>query len=218
MKDRELMVRSIEAEVKETSRWIGKKELDARVMEAMGRVPRHAFVPPDMASVAYRNEPLPIGFGQTISQPYIVALMTDLLAPKEDDAVLEVGTGCGYQTAILSELVKHVYTMEVIKDLGERARARLMHLAYENIDFRIGDGYCGWPECAPFDGIIVTAAAASIPESLVEQLKPGGNMAIPVGTANSGQTLLQVSKDRAGAVRSRDVLPVAFVPLTRGQQ
>lgn len=217
MNDRAQMVREIEAEVKETSRWIGKKALDLRVMEVMGKVPRHQFVPPDMAVVAYRNEPLPIGFGQTISQPYIVALMTDLLAPESDDVVLEVGTGCGYQTAILSELVKRVYTIEVIKALGEQAKQRLVRLGYENIEFRIGDGYHGWPERAPFDAIMVTAAAAGVPESLVEQLKPGGNMTIPVGTPHAGQTLMQVHKDRAGAVRTKDVLPVAFVPLTRGQ-
>lgn len=211
------MVRTIEAEVKETSRWIGKKSLDPRVMEAMRNVPRHEFVPPDMAGVAYRNEPLPIGFGQTISQPYIVALMTDLLAPEADAVVLEIGTGCGYQTAILSELVKQVYTIEVINDLGEQAKQRLLRLGYSNIEFRIGDGYHGWPESAPFNAIMVTAAAASIPDSLVEQLKPGGSMAIPVGTGSSGQTLVQVSKDRAGVVRTKDILPVAFVPLIRGQ-
>lgn len=211
------MVRTIEAEVKETSRWIGKKSLDPRVMEAMRNVPRHEFVPPDMAGIAYRNEPLPIGSGQTISQPYIVALMTDLLAPEADAVVLEIGTGCGYQTAILSELVKQVYTIEVINDLGEQAKQRLLRFGYSNIEFRIGDGYHGWPESAPFNAIMVTAAAASIPDSLVEQLKPGGSMAIPVGTGSSGQTLVQVSKDRAGVVRTKDILPVAFVPLIRGQ-
>ncbi len=214
MKEREKMVREIEAEVKYTSRWIGKKALDQRVMQAMRDVLRHEFVPPDMAAVAYRNEPLPIGFGQTISQPYIVALMTDLLRPEHDDIVLEVGTGCGYQTAILGELFKQVYTVEMVKQLSEQAQARLERLGYETIEFKIGDGHYGWKEHAPYDAIIVTAAARAIPEALIEQLRPGGRMAIPIGTPYSSQTLMQVDKDRAGAVRTREILPVAFVPLS----
>lgn len=213
MKEREQMAREIESEVKYTSRWIGKKALDPRVMQAMRHVLRHEFVPSDMAAVAYRNEPLPIGFGQTISQPYIVALMTDLLRLGEEDIVLEVGTGCGYQTAVLSELVKQVYTVEMVKQLGEQAKARLARLGYENVEFKIGDGYYGWKEHAPYDTVIVTAAARTIPDALIEQLRPGGRMAIPIGTPYSSQTLMQVEKDRAGAVHSRNILSVAFVPL-----
>lgn len=213
MRDRKRMVREIEGEVRSTSRWIGKKALDARVMAVMGQVPRHEFVPSDVVPVAYRNEPLPIGFGQTISQPYIVALMTDLLRPENDDIALEIGTGCGYQTAILSELVKKVYTVEVVGKLSEQAQARLEQLGYENIEFKIGDGSQGWKEHAPYDAIMVTAAAQTIPAPLIEQLKPGGRMAIPIGTPYAGQTLVQVEKDRAGAVRSKEILPVAFVPL-----
>jgi protein-L-isoaspartate(D-aspartate) O-methyltransferase len=216
IKQRTQMVREIEAEVSSTSRWIGKSELEKRVIQTMGSVPRHEFVPADMVRLAYQNEPLPIGFGQTISQPYIVALMTDLLEPHEDNVVLEIGTGCGYQTAVLSELVKQVYTIEVIRQLGEQAKERLTRLGYDNIRFRIGDGYGGWPEHAPFDAILVAAAAQSVPEQLLAQLKPGGRMAIPVGTLHTGQTLMGLRKDEQGLVRSREILPVAFVPLTGG--
>lgn len=216
VKQRAQMLREIEAEARSTSRWIGKPLLHKRVMEAMNHVPRHEFVPPDMIHLAYQNEPLPIGFGQTISQPYIVALMTDLLDPHEDDVVLEVGTGCGYQTAVLSELVKQVYTVEVIPQLGEQAKERLTRLGYRNIEFRVGDGYRGWPEHAPYDAIMVTAAAEAIPEKLIEQLRAGGRMAIPVGTLHRGQTLLCVHKNEDGSLDRREVLPVAFVPLTGG--
>lgn len=216
IKQRAQMVREIEAEVRSTSRWIGKSALDKRVVQAMGSVPRHEFVPADMIRLAYQNEPLPIGFGQTISQPYIVALMTDLLELHEDDVVLEVGTGCGYQTAVLSELVKRVYTIEMIRQLGEQAKKRLTRLSYGNIEFRIGDGYGGWPERAPFDAILVAAAAQDIPEQLIAQLKPGGRMAIPVGTLRAGQTLMRLHKDEQGFVHSKEILPVAFVPLTGG--
>jgi protein-L-isoaspartate(D-aspartate) O-methyltransferase len=197
VKQRAQMVREIEAEVRSTSRWIGKPALDKRVMDAMKHVPRHEFVPPDMIHLAYQNEPLPIGFGQTISQPYIVALMTDMLDPHDSDVVLEIGTGCGYQTAVISELVKQVYTVEVIRQL-------------------VGDGYSGWPEHAPYNAVIVTAAAESIPEKLIEQLKPGGCMAIPVGTLYRGQTLLRVHKNENGTVDQKEILPVAFVPLIGG--
>lgn len=212
--DRERMVGVIESEVKHTSRWIGKTSLDARVMVAMRTVARHEFVPPDKTALAYRNEPLHIGFGQTISQPYIVALMTDLLALGKDDVVLEVGTGCGYQTAILSELARQVYTIEVIKELSAQAEERLTRLGIANIAFRVGDGSHGWKQHAPFDAIMVTAAADRIPKSLVDQLKPGGHMVIPVGTPYSGQTLMLVEKDKAGSIAERSVIPVAFVPLT----
>lgn len=213
-KARRQMMREIEAEVRSTSRWIGRPALDDRVMAAMAKVPRHEFVPPDMESAAYRNEPLPIGFGQTISQPYIVALMTDLIAPPDGGVVLEVGTGCGYQTAVLAEVAGQVFTIEVVKELAEQAQARLARLHYRNVTFRVGDGYHGWSEHAPYDGIIVTAAANEVPPALIAQLKAGGRMAIPVGTLWSGQTLLEVRKDEEGRIHRREVLPVAFVPLT----
>lgn len=216
VKQRAQMLREIEAEVRSTSRWIGKSVLDKRVMDAMNHVPRHEFVPADMIHLAYQNEPLPIGFGQTISQPYIVALMTDMLELRDSDVVLEIGTGCGYQTAVISELVKQVYTVEVIRQLGGQAKERLTQLGYRNIGFRVADGYSGWPEHAPYDAIIVTAAAEAIPEKLIEQLKPGGRMAIPVGTLHRGQTLLHVHKKESGAIDQKDILPVAFVPLTGG--
>ena len=216
VRQRAHMLREIEAEVRSTRRWIGKSALDKRVMDAMNHVPRHEFVPADMIHLAYQNEPLPIGFGQTISQPYIVALMTDMLEPHESDVVLEIGTGCGYQTAVVSELVKQVYTVEVIRQLGEQAKKRLTQLGYRNIEFHVGDGYRGWPEHAPYDAIIVTAAAEAIPEKLIEQLKPGGRMAIPVGTLHRGQTLLRVHKNENGTIDRKEILPVAFVPLTGG--
>jgi protein-L-isoaspartate(D-aspartate) O-methyltransferase len=213
-KERARMVQEIEAEAEYTSRLTGKGSFDARVMAVMNTVARHKFVPSDTESLAYLNQPLNIGFGQTISQPYIVALMTDLLALRKDDIVLEVGTGCGYQTAILSELAKQVYTVEVIGDLSEQARQRLSTMGRKNIEFRVADGYHGWSQHAPFDAIMVTAAADTIPKPLVDQLKPGGRMAIPVGTAYSGQTLTLVQKDKAGSITKKRVLPVAFVPLT----
>lgn len=213
-KERARMVQEIEADVEHTSRLTGKGSFDARVMVVMNKVARHKFVPSDKEPFAYLNEPLNIGFGQTISQPYIVGLMTDLLALRNDDIVLEVGTGCGYQTAILSELAKQVYTVEVIRDLSEQARERLSAMGGTNIEFRVADGYHGWSQHAPFDAIMVTAAAETIPKSLVDQLKPGGRMAIPVGTSYSGQTLMLVQKDKAGSITQKRILPVAFVPLT----
>ena len=213
-KERARMVQEIEAEVEHTRRLTGKGSFDARVMAVMSTVARHKFVSSDKESFAYLNEPLNIGFGQTISQPYIVALMTDLLALRKDDIVLEVGTGCGYQTAILSELAKQVYTVEVIRDLSEQARERLSAMGRTNIEFRVADGYHGWSQHAPFDAIVVTAAVETIPKPLVDQLKPGGRMAIPVGTSYSGQTLTLVQKDKAGSITQKRILPVAFVPLT----
>lgn len=213
-KERARMVQEIEADVEHTSRLTGKGSFDARVMVVMNKVARHKFVPSDKEPFAYLNEPLNIGFGQTISQPYIVGLMTDLLALRNDDIVLEVGTGCGYQTAILSELAKQVYTVEVIRGLSEQAQERLSAMGGTNIEFRVADGYHGWSQHAPFDAIMVTAAAETIPKSLVDQLKPGGRMAIPVGTSYSGQTLMLVQKDKAGSITQKRILPVAFVPLT----
>lgn len=188
---------------------------DQAVLRAMRKVPRHKFVP-GQEKRAYENWPLPIGYGQTISQPYIVGLMTDLLDVDKDDIVLEVGTGSGYQAAVLAEIVKHVYTIEIIKPLGLSARARLRRLGYTNVTVKVGDGYYGWPEHAPFDAIIVTAAASHIPPPLVKQLKPGGKMAIPVGNPFQVQNLMLVEKRPDGKIRTRNILPVAFVPLTGG--
>ena len=212
--DRARMVRDIEADVKSTSSRIGKKALDVRVMETMGKVARHEFVPADQKRYAYENRPLPIGYGQTISQPYIVALMTDLLNVNPDAVVLEVGTGSGYQAAILAELVKAVYTIEIIPALGEQARKRLEALGCHNVQVRLGDGYYGWEEHAPYDGIIVTAAAGHIPPPLIQQLKPGGKMVIPVGGPFMTQELMLVEKGSDEKITTRQLLPVAFVPLT----
>ncbi len=210
----EKMLEDIEWEVELTKKHIGKDRLDPRVMAAMARVPRHEFVPEESRVYAYDDGPLPIGFGQTVSQPFIVALMTDLLEPDEEDVVLEVGTGSGYQTAVLAELVKKVYSIEIIAELAEKARERLKRLGYTNVEIKVGDGYYGWPEHAPFDGILVTAAAPDIPPPLIDQLKPGGRLVIPVGEPSGYQTLKVVHKDDEGATRIRDVLGVAFVPLT----
>jgi len=208
------MVRLIEYNVRETGRYIGKMEFDQRVMQVMGSVPRHVFVPEMYREDAYENRPLPIGFGQTISQPYIVALMTDLLSLKATDRVLEVGTGSGYQAAILSRLVARVFTIEIIGELGRRADSVIKQQGYSNIQTRIGDGYYGWPEQAPFDAIVVTAAAGHIPPPLIQQLKPGGRMVIPVGSRFMVQQLVLVTKDDKGKISARQILPVRFVPLT----
>jgi protein-L-isoaspartate(D-aspartate) O-methyltransferase len=208
------MVKEIEADVKFTSKRIGKKALGGHVMEAMGKVPRHEFVPAHLRRSAYKNRPLPIGYGQTISQPYIVALMTDLLDVDEDDVVLEIGTGSGYQAAILAELVEKVYTIEIVRELGEQAKGRLKRLGYQNVEVRVGDGYYGWEEHAPFDGIIVTAAASHIPPPLTKQLKPGGRMIIPVGSPFMTQQLMLVKKEKDGTIKTKQMLPVIFVPLT----
>jgi protein-L-isoaspartate(D-aspartate) O-methyltransferase len=211
---REQMVKEIEADVRYTSRYIGRKVLDTRVMEAVGRVPRHEFVPQEERPHAYENRPLPIGWGQTISQPYIVALMSDLMRPNASARVLEIGTGSGYQAAILGELVDQVYTIEIVDALADEARERLHRLGYDNVTVRLGDGYYGWEEHAPFDAIIVTAASPRIPPPLIEQLKPGGVMVIPVGHRFLTQQLTLVEKGDNGEISTRLVLPVAFVPLT----
>ncbi|GMQ89473.1 MAG: protein-L-isoaspartate(D-aspartate) O-methyltransferase [Gammaproteobacteria bacterium] len=216
-KNQQDMLDDIDAEVRYTRSLIGKDALDPRVMEAVRKVPRDEFVPPDMKSVAFENGPLPIGHGQTISQPYIVALMTDMVAPEPEHRILEIGTGSGYQTAILSQLCSKVYSVEVVAKLSTDAAALLKRLGYHNIETRIGDGYHGWPEHAPYDGIIVTAAATYIPEALIEQLKPGGRMAIPVGLPYSHQELMLVRKDEHGKMVTESVLGVAFVPLVDGE-
>jgi protein-L-isoaspartate(D-aspartate) O-methyltransferase len=208
------MIKDIEQTVAETRYYLDKDKLDQRVMDAMAKVPRHEFVPDSQKPDAYLNQPLPIGYGQTISQPYIVALMTDLIETRNDFKVLEIGTGSAYQAAILAELVDSVYTIEVIEALGKLAAERLKRLHYDNVHTRIGDGYYGWPEAAPFDAILVTAAASHVPPPLVEQLKPGGRLVIPVGSPFMAQQLLFVEKAEDGSVSTRQILPVAFVPLT----
>ena len=193
---------------------------DPHVLESMRRTPRHKFVPPTQAAYAYEDHPLPIGHGQTISQPYMVAIMTELVRPQPGHRVLEVGTGSGYQAAVLAPLVAQVFTIEILEPLGKAAQERLRALGYANVEVRIGDGYLGWPEKAPFDGIVVTAGAPEIPMPLVEQLKPGGRMVIPVGPHWQMQTLKVITKGSRGPrdYRVEDVMPVAFVPLVRAPE
>jgi protein-L-isoaspartate(D-aspartate) O-methyltransferase len=209
------MVAEIAAMARETGGETGRPRFSDAVMGAMGKVPRHRFVPFLQDAFAYENRPLPIGEGQTISQPYIVALMTDLLDPKPADTVLEIGTGSGYQAAVLAELVAKVTTIEIVAPLGRRAMQLLGELGYRNVDVRIGDGYAGWPAGAPFDAIIVTAAPSAIPQPLIDQLKPGGRMVIPVGGPMDVQQLLLVEKLSDGRTTTKRTLPVRFVPLTR---
>jgi protein-L-isoaspartate(D-aspartate) O-methyltransferase len=215
-RERARMIDTIVEHVRETSDYLGRETLDPKVIKAMSTVPRQEFVPEKLRDHAYENRPLPIGHGQTISQPYIVAIMTDLLELEPDDQVLEIGTGSGYQAAILASLVDNVYTIEIIEPLGESARRRLQRLGFDEVDVRIGDGYYGWPEHAPYDAIVVTAAASHIPPPLIRQLKAGGRMVIPVGGHFMTQQLLLVTKSEEGQVRTRQLLPVAFVPLTGG--
>ncbi len=212
------MLQDIEREVELTSNLIGREALDEHVMEAMKKVPRHDFVPSEARAYAYENGPLSIGYGQTVSQPYIVALMTDLLSPKPDHVILEIGSGSGYQAAILSCLVRQVYTIEFIKELADQASGRLKKLGYTNIEVKQGDGYYGWPEHAPFDGIIVTAAAPYIPEPLIEQLKVGARLAIPVGQPYMHQELMLVERKEHNEISTRHVLDVAFVPMVGGHK
>ncbi len=201
-------------EVRSFTRLRGEGSMRDDVLESLNTVERHHFVPQDEIPYAYQNRPLPIGYGQTISQPYIVALMTDLLDPKPDDTVLEVGTGSGYQAAILSGLVARVYTIEIIAALAGQAEARLASLGYDNVETRLGDGYFGWEAHAPFDAIIVTAAATHVPPPLIEQLRPGGRMVIPVGGRFTTQWLLLIEKNNDGGIVTRQVAAVRFVPLT----
>jgi protein-L-isoaspartate(D-aspartate) O-methyltransferase len=207
------LIRDIEEEVRITQAFIGKDALDDKVMQAMRTVPRERFVPEHLKPLAQSNGPLPIGHNQTISQPYIVALMTDLLELKKDDTVLEIGTGSGYQTAVLSLLAAKVYSLEFVPELGKSAAERLKSLNYLNVETRVANGYAGWSEHAPFDAIIVTAAATHIPPPLFEQLKPGGRMVIPVGLPGLHQELMLVEKDKDGNQHTRSILGVAFVPL-----
>jgi len=212
---RERLVQQIVAEARATASDTGRARLSEVVVRAMARVPRHRFVPPELIGVAYVDRPLPIGMGQTISQPFIVALMTDLIDPAPAARVLEVGTGSGYQAAVLAECVAQVYSIEIVAPLGEKARALLADLGYRNVEVRIGDGYRGWPDAAPFDGILVTAAPDHVPQPLVDQLVPGGRMVIPVGQRGSLQDLLVITKEADGRTLTRKALQVRFVPLTR---
>jgi protein-L-isoaspartate(D-aspartate) O-methyltransferase len=189
--------------------------IDRAALDLLEKVPRHAFVPAAQRASAYENRPLPIGYGQTISQPYIVALMTSLAKPRQGQKILEIGTGSGYQAAVLAEAGAQVHSIEIIEPLGRTAARRLRAQGYRNVHTRIGDGYYGWREHAPFDAIVVTAAASSVPPPLIAQLRPGGRMVIPVGGSFFTQTLMLIEKQADGRVRSRQLMPVRFVPLTR---
>lgn len=214
--ERRALMFEISALAKETQSETGQGVISAQVMEAMGRVPRHLFVPPEVRHHAYRNRPLPIGYSQTISQPFLVAYMTELLQVNKDSKVLEVGAGSGYQAAILGELVKEVYTIEIIKPLAEHASETLKSNGYTNVQVQVGDGYYGWKKHAPYDAIIVTAVASHVPPPLIQQLKRGGRMLIPLGSSFMPQHLVLVEKDMQDRVRTRELLPVQFVPLTGG--
>lgn len=213
MGDLEGMLQDIRAEADYVCRMAGRAQLNDQTLSAMRRVPRQRFVSKSFRSHAYENSPLPIGGGQTISQPFIVALMTDLVDPKPSDRVLEVGTGSGYQTAILAQLAAELYTMEILPELAQASQYRLDKEGYRNIQYQIGDGYYGWPQMAPFDVIMVTAAAETIPVPLIEQLAPGGRMIVPVGKRRYTQDLILLRKDDTGEVHSTSLLPVTFVPL-----
>lgn len=213
---RHAMVDEVVADAAATSAYSGRAALSPQVIAAMEKVERHRFVPAGLIALAYLNRPLPIGHGQTISQPFIVALMTDLMQLKAGDRVLEIGTGSGYQAAVLAEIAGAVYSIEIIEALGKQAGERLQELGYRNVQTRVGDGYYGWPEAAPFDAIMVTAAASHVPPPLIRQLKPGGRMVIPLGTQFMTQSLMLVEKKADGSVTTRHILPVAFVPLTGG--
>ena len=214
-KAREQMVRTIEAIAAAVGGDATPKILDARVLDVLRRVPRHEFVPKELRDRAYADEPLPIGYGQTISEPYIVALMTDLLRLAPGGRALEVGTGSGYQAAVLAALGAQVHTIEIVPALAKEAAARLTALGYGAVQTRQADGYHGWPEAAPFDAIVVTAAVPQVPPPLIEQLKPGGRMVLPVGAAFLVQELLLIEKLADRTVRTTALLPVVFVPLTR---
>ena len=209
------LLREIDSDMRATASETGLAELSETVRRAIATVQRERFVPATLATQAYQNRPLPIGEGQTISQPFIVALMTELLQPKPDHVVLEVGTGSGYQAAVLAECVAKVYSIEIVALLAVRARAALDAAGYRNVETRIGDGYVGWPEAAPFDGIMVTAAPDHVPPRLIEQLKPSGRLVIPVGPQRGGQELLVIEAGRGGRAATRRTIAVRFVPLTR---
>lgn len=207
------LLRDIVEEVHRTRHLTGCAEISQRVLHALLEVPRDAFVPEGLRASSYINTALPIGHAQTISQPYVVALMTELLALQPTDLVLEIGTGSGYQAAVLSRLVKQVYSVEVIEVLARQAIERLARMNFRNVTVRVGNGHTGWLEHAPYDAIIVTAAASGTPPALIEQLKPGGRLVIPIGADHWRQELLLVNKNQAGQLQERQVLPVVFVPL-----
>ena len=211
---RQQLVQELASITLETGTDEARKAFDARALAAMQKVPRHLFIPPDQVAYAYENRPLPIGYGQTISQPYIVALMTAMMRIDPGASVLEIGTGSGYQAAILAELGARVYTIEIIEPLAREATERLRNGRYDRVTVKVGDGYYGWEEHAPFDAIIVTAAANHVPPPLVKQLKPGGRMIVPVGAPFLTQYLTLVEKNRDGTITTRQTLPVRFVPLT----
>lgn len=212
------LIEEIREEVRATAGYTGRTELDGRVIAAIRKVPRELFVPDEWQYGAYCNIPLPIGHRQTISQPYVVALMTDLVQPKVDDVVLEIGTGSGYQAAVMASLVKTVYTLEIVEPLASAASERLRRLGYDNVDVRLGNGYFGLAEYAPYDAVIVTAAAPQVPQALIEQLKPGGRLVMPLGDRYFGQELRLYRKDEKRLVVERCGLPVMFVPLTGADQ
>lgn len=209
---RQQMMAEIVTEAVLTAGHTGRVAFNQRVLGAIGRMPRHEFVPVELQPYAYLNRPLPIGYEKTVSQPFIVALMTELLEPGPDDVVLEIGAGAGYQAAILAELTRHVYTVDIIEELAQGAERRLKRLGYENVEVRIANGYYGWPERAPFDKIMVTAATDLIPPPLLSQLKAGGRMVIPTGIPEK-QTLILVEKSAAGSLSTREILPVRFSEL-----
>ncbi len=213
MSDLEGMLRDICAEAEYVCRMAGREHLNDQTLSAMRSVPRQRFVSKSFRSHAYENSPLPIGGGQTISQPFIVALMTDLVAPKATDRVLEVGTGSGYQTAILAQLAAELFTIEILPELAQASQHRLDEEGYRNVHYRIGDGYYGWQETAPFDVIMVTAAVETIPQPLIQQLSPGGRMILPVGKRRYTQDLILLQKSLEGEIHSTSLLPVTFVPL-----
>ncbi|MDP2810998.1 MAG: protein-L-isoaspartate(D-aspartate) O-methyltransferase [Rhodocyclaceae bacterium] len=213
---RQSMVAEVVSMARDFRAGTARGSIDARVLGVLGRLPRHEFVPAAMRASAYENRPLPIGYGQTISQPYIVAVMTDLLRVGAGDTALEIGTGSGYQAAVLAELGVRVSTIEIVEPLAREAAERLRRLGYASILTRIGDGYHGWPEQGPFDAIMVTAAASHVPPPLLRQLKPGGRMVIPVGAAFQTQQLMLIEKRADGTLTTRQLMPVIFVPLTGG--
>jgi protein-L-isoaspartate(D-aspartate) O-methyltransferase len=214
-KARRRLIAEIEAEALDTQFWTGRARFSERVMAALDKVPRHEFVLPEDRPYAYVNRPRGIGHGQTISQPYIVALMTDLLDLEPTHRVLEIGTGCGYQAAMLAELAARVFTIETVEDLAHAAAARLARLGYGNVEVRHGEGFGGWPEKAPFDAIIVTAAPTTVPPALLEQLAGGGRMVVPIGQPQTTQILTLCRKDAAGRIERDGLLPVSFVPMVR---
>lgn len=215
--ERAAMIETIKAYARSRASVVGQQGMSERVLEAMGQTKRHLFIPERSCSIAYADRPVSIGLGQTISQPFIVALMTELAAVAPDHVVLEIGTGSGYQAAILAQLARKVCTIEIVSQLAETATKTLKDLAYDNVSVRLGDGYVGWPECGPFDAIVVTAALGQIPPPLIEQLKVGGRLVMPVGPAYSTQHLTVVEKIAPDKTTTRTVALVRFVPFTRSQ-